>query len=166
MPTASRVRRGALLAALALVSLTGSCGADDPDEPAGALAGRVEVVAGGTSYSFAQAAADQFRIEQPDVTVAVERTNPAGAFERFCDSAADAAASPRPINQREQRLCAPEEHARDERLPSDGTGDPVHLYVRAGERATAPVRAWAAFVAAHHDGIADAARRGARALSD
>lgn len=147
------------------MAMIGSCG-DDDAETADALAGRLELVAGDTAYPFAQAAAEQFQIEQPDVTIAVEPTGPADAFDRFCAGRADLAASPRPITPREERRCSDAAVGHDAReVRSDGAGDAVHLYTRTGERARPALRALDAFIAAHHEGIADAARRGRRALS-
>jgi len=145
-----------------LVAVAAGCGEGDDGADDG-LAGRIVVVGAQTAYPFAQAAADQFQIEHPDLTIMVDRVPPAAAFDRLCAGAAALVASPRRISPRERRECADREAVTQMRaLPSDGAGQPLYAY---GGRASGAAEAFEGFVGAHHELIAQAAEGGRRALS-
>ena len=99
----------AMVAALAFV--VAACG-DDEDEGGGASSGAQEEQSGGgedlsgqiridgssTVYPFAQAAAELFNEESPNVQITVGQSGTGGGFEKFCAGETDISDASRPIH--------------------------------------------------------------------
>jgi len=87
-----------------------ACGGDDNnDSPAGGggasgeqLSGTIAIDGSSTVFPFAQAAAELFREEQPDVNVTVGESGTGGGFEKFCAGETDVSNASRPIKDDEE----------------------------------------------------------------
>jgi phosphate transport system substrate-binding protein len=100
----------ALAAALAL-GVT-ACGGDDSSSSSGAssssgggdqkLAGKIAIDGSSTVAPFAQAAAELFNEENPDVKVTVGTSGTGGGFEKFCAGETDISDASRPIKPDEE----------------------------------------------------------------
>jgi phosphate transport system substrate-binding protein len=92
-----------VVAALAL----GACGGDDDDSgdgggTAGGLTGEIAIDGSSTVFPFAQAAAEQFQTENPDVKITVGQSGTGGGFEKFCAGETDISDASRPIDSEEE----------------------------------------------------------------
>jgi phosphate transport system substrate-binding protein len=86
-----------------------ACGGDDDD---GGSSGSSESVSGtirmdgsSTVQPFAQAAAELFAEENPDVEITVGAAGTGGGFEKFCAGETDISDASRPIEAEEKKLC-------------------------------------------------------------
>jgi phosphate transport system substrate-binding protein len=97
----------ALLAAAALAFGAAACG-DDESTASGAsggseeLSGKIAIDGSSTVAPFAQAAAELFNEEQPDVQITVGTSGTGGGFEKFCAGETDISDASRPIKDDEE----------------------------------------------------------------
>src|SRR5688500_11455781 len=103
----------AMLASLAFVAA--ACG-DDSDEGNGGsaasgeessgggeeLSGAIRIDGSSTVFPFAQAAAELFNEEQPNVQITVGQSGTGGGFEKFCAGETDISDASRPIDEEEE----------------------------------------------------------------
>jgi phosphate transport system substrate-binding protein len=96
------------LASAGLLALgAAACGDDDSSGSAnadggGQLSGPVEIDGSSTVGPFAQAAAEQFQGQNPDVQVSVGTSGTGGGFEKFCVGETDVSNASRPIKEDEE----------------------------------------------------------------
>src|SRR4051812_33586516 len=95
----------AIVASLAL--FVAACGGDDDSaEPSGAasggLSGKITIDGSSTVFPFAQAAAELFNEDNPDVKVSVGESGTGGGFEKFCAKETDISDASRPIKPDEE----------------------------------------------------------------
>ena len=95
----------ALVVALALVAA--GCGSDDSssDSANADLSGEIAVDGSSTVYPFAQAAAEGFQSEAPNVKVTVGESGTGGGFEKFCAGETQISTASRPIEEDEIKAC-------------------------------------------------------------
>jgi phosphate transport system substrate-binding protein len=109
------VRSRTLIAALATGALAlgvGACGDDDEETTGGTggsdapaaekVSGKISIDGSSTVFPFAQAAAELFQEEQPDVQVTVGQSGTGGGFEKFCAGETDISNASRPIKDDEE----------------------------------------------------------------
>jgi phosphate transport system substrate-binding protein len=99
----------ALAATSALAFGVGACGGDDAAETTAAsggesteLSGEIRIDGSSTVFPFAEAAAELFSAEQPDVRVTVGQSGTGGGFEKFCAGETDISNASRPIKDDEE----------------------------------------------------------------
>jgi phosphate transport system substrate-binding protein len=94
----------AVLAAAGALSLgLAACGGDDDDGGSdGDLSGSIAIDGSSTVYPFAQAAAEAFQGENPDVQISVGQSGTSGGFEKFCAGETDISDASRPIDPKEE----------------------------------------------------------------
>jgi phosphate transport system substrate-binding protein len=99
-----------LLAAAATLSLA-ACGDDDEggngdsaasDGATEELSGEIRIDGSSTVFPFAQAAAELFNEEQPNVQITVGQSGTGGGFEKFCAGETDISNASRPIDEEEE----------------------------------------------------------------
>jgi phosphate transport system substrate-binding protein len=101
----------AMVASLAFV--VAACGADETDggsaasdggssEEATDLSGSIRIDGSSTVFPFAQAAAELFNEDNPDVKVSVGSSGTGGGFEKFCAGETDISDASRPIKDDEE----------------------------------------------------------------
>ena len=104
-----RIRR--LSTALAVVGIlafgVAACGDDDDDggsggDTASGLSGDIEIDGSSTVQPFAEAAAELFREDNPDVNITVGAAGTSGGFEKFCAGETDISDASRPIDPKEE----------------------------------------------------------------
>jgi phosphate transport system substrate-binding protein len=110
------MRNNRLLLALALSSAlafgVAACG-DDEDEPSGGggssaasnggeVSGKIAIDGSSTVAPFAEAAAELFQEENPDVQITVGTSGTGGGFEKFCAGETDISDASRPIKDDEE----------------------------------------------------------------
>ncbi len=93
-------------AASALALGVAACG-DDSDNGGGGggssdLSGDIAIDGSSTVFPFAQAAAEQFQAENPNVKVTVGQSGTGGGFEKFCVGETDISDASRPIKDDEE----------------------------------------------------------------
>jgi len=85
-----------------------ACGSDDADSPSGGssssedLKGSIAIDGSSTVYPFAQAAAELFNEDNPDVKISVGQSGTGGGFEKFCAGETDISNASRPIKDDEE----------------------------------------------------------------
>ena len=81
-----------------------ACGDDDESSGASAegLSGSIAIDGSSTVYPFAQAAAELFNEENPDVKISVGQSGTGGGFEKFCAGETDISDASRPIKDDEE----------------------------------------------------------------
>jgi phosphate transport system substrate-binding protein len=84
----------------ALALTAASCDGDDGG--GGGLSGKIAIDGSSTVGPFAQAAAEQFQGENPDVRVSVGTSGTGGGFEKFCEGETDISDASRPIKPDEE----------------------------------------------------------------
>ncbi len=97
-----------LLACGALAFGVAACG--DDDETGGSagggsgekLSGSIQIDGSSTVAPFAQAAAEQFKADNPDVKITVGTSGTGGGFEKFCEGETDISDASRPIKDDEE----------------------------------------------------------------
>src|SRR5688500_1427023 len=94
----------ALCAAAAL--LAAGCGEDEQGTASAnggeELSGKIAIDGSSTVFPFAQAAAELFNEEQPDVQITVGQSGTGGGFEKFCAGETDISNASRPIKDDEE----------------------------------------------------------------
>jgi phosphate transport system substrate-binding protein len=99
----------AMVASLAFV--VAACGDDDDDGGGGAasqdssseeLSGTIRIDGSSTVFPFAQAAAELFNEEQPNVQITVGQSGTGGGFEKFCAGETEISDASRPIDEEEE----------------------------------------------------------------
>jgi phosphate transport system substrate-binding protein len=97
------------LLSLALVGGVAACGSDDESGSSGGsssteggLKGSIAIDGSSTVYPFAQAAAELFNEENPDVKISVGQSGTGGGFEKFCAGETDISDASRPIKDDEE----------------------------------------------------------------
>jgi phosphate transport system substrate-binding protein len=144
-----------VVAALALGACGGG-GAGDGGGTAGGLSGEIAIDGSRTSYPFAQAAAEMFQTDNPDVEVIVGRSGTGRAFELLCAGDTDIASAPRSIDaETYARACAKRGVAYEDVEVVSG----VHMYASEDARKRPEVSALMEFVAENAPTIAKAAAR-------
>jgi phosphate transport system substrate-binding protein len=110
MTTATR-KITALLAAGALAVGAAACGEDENTatgstgsggEQSEPLSGKIAIDGSSTVFPFAQAAAELFNEEQPDVQITVGQSGTGGGFEKFCAGETDISNASRAIKDDEE----------------------------------------------------------------
>jgi phosphate transport system substrate-binding protein len=105
------MRTHQLLIALLSTALLGfgvaACGSDDADKAGGgssggAVKGNIAIDGSSTVYPFAQAAAELFNEDNPDVKISVGQSGTGGGFEKFCAGETDISDASRPIKPDEE----------------------------------------------------------------
>jgi len=102
-----------LIALLSLVLAAGvaACGSDDESSASGSdsssksggdLKGSIAIDGSSTVYPFAQAAAELFNEDNPDVKISVGQSGTGGGFEKFCAGETDVSDASRPIKDDEE----------------------------------------------------------------
>jgi phosphate transport system substrate-binding protein len=104
-----------LLIALLTLALAGgvaACGSDDESSSGGsatssdeAVKGSIAIDGSSTVYPFAQAAAELFNEENPDVKISVGQSGTGGGFEKFCAGETDISDASRAIEDDESKAC-------------------------------------------------------------
>ena len=85
-----------------------ACGSDDDDDGGssggggGDLSGDIRIDGSSTVGPFAQAAAEEFQAENPDVKITVGTSGTGGGFEKFCAGETDISDASRPIDEEEE----------------------------------------------------------------
>jgi phosphate transport system substrate-binding protein len=79
-----------------------ACGGDDGGGSGSNLSGTITIDGSSTVFPFAQAAAELFREENPDVKVTVGESGTGGGFEKFCAGELDISNASRPIKDDEE----------------------------------------------------------------
>ena len=90
--------------AAALAFGAAACGDDDDSDAGegGGLSGEIAIDGSSTVFPFAQAAAEQFQTENPDVRITVGQSGTGGGFEKFCAGETDISDASRPIDSEEE----------------------------------------------------------------
>jgi len=106
-----------LLIALLTLALAGgvaACGSDDDSSGSGgssssssdeAVKGSIAIDGSSTVYPYAQAAAELFNEENPDVKISVGQSGTGGGFEKFCAGETDVSTASRAIEDDEAKAC-------------------------------------------------------------
>ncbi len=85
-----------------------ACGSDDDDDGGGGgggggdLSGNIRIDGSSTVAPFAQAAAEEFQAQNPDVKITVGTSGTGGGFEKFCAGETDISDASRPIKDDEE----------------------------------------------------------------
>jgi phosphate transport system substrate-binding protein len=84
-----------------------ACGDDDDDDSGGGdtpsgLSGSISIDGSSTVQPFAEAAAELFNEENPDVEITVGAAGTSGGFEKFCAGETDISDASRPIDEKEE----------------------------------------------------------------
>ena len=81
-----------------------ACGDDDDDSASssGDLSGSISIDGSSTVQPFAEAAAELFNEENPEVDVTVGAAGTSGGFEKFCAGETDISDASRPIDEKEE----------------------------------------------------------------
>jgi phosphate transport system substrate-binding protein len=99
-----------VILSLALAGGVAACGSDDSSSSGGgssssgdeALTGSIAIDGSSTVYPFAQAAAELFNEDNPDVKISVGQSGTGGGFEKFCAGETDISDASRPIKDDEE----------------------------------------------------------------
>lgn len=94
----------AIVAVLALA--VAGCGDDEKSSSAGSdLSGSIAIDGSSTVYPFAQAAAEGFNADSPNVKITVGESGTGGGFEKFCAGETEISDASRPIKDEEIAIC-------------------------------------------------------------
>ena len=101
----------AVSACLVLALGVAACGGDDDDDSssdgdsASGLSGSISIDGSSTVQPFAEAAAELFNEENPDVNITVGAAGTSGGFEKFCAGETDISDASRSIEPEEVKVC-------------------------------------------------------------
>ena len=102
----------AVSAGLVLALGVAACGGDDDDDSssdggdsASGLSGSISIDGSSTVQPFAEAAAELFNEENPDVNITVGAAGTSGGFEKFCAGETDISDASRSIEPEEVKVC-------------------------------------------------------------
>jgi len=97
----------ALGAAAVMAMSIAACGSDDSSSDSGSsgLSGDIAIDGSSTVQPFAEAAAELFNEENPEVNVSVGAAGTGGGFEKFCAGEIDISDASRPIEPEEADIC-------------------------------------------------------------
>jgi phosphate transport system substrate-binding protein len=104
----------AVASAFALALGAAACGDDDSGNTGSTgssssagqdLSGTIAIDGSSTVYPFAQAAAEAFQGENPNVKITVGQSGTGGGFEKFCAGETDISDASRPIEPEEEKVC-------------------------------------------------------------
>ncbi|MBJ7347487.1 MAG: PstS family phosphate ABC transporter substrate-binding protein [Thermoleophilaceae bacterium] len=98
------ISRGAAVCAAILALGVAGCGSSSDTANSG-LSGKIAIDGSSTVYPFAQAAAEQFNGESPNVQITVGESGTGGGFEKFCAGETDISNASRPIDPDEVKIC-------------------------------------------------------------
>ncbi len=127
-------RRPAMLAMLAMLAAlafaVSACGGDDEGAAASTasgasaeeLSGSIAIDGSSTVFPFAQAAAELFNEEQPNVRISVGQSGTGGGFEKFCAGSTDISNASRPIDEEEEIPVCEENGVAYEEVPVANDG--------------------------------------------
>jgi phosphate transport system substrate-binding protein len=101
-------------ASIVLALGVAACGDDDESsdssssggDTASGLSGSIAIDGSSTVQPFAEAAAELFNEENPDVNITVGAAGTSGGFEKFCAGETDISDASRPIEPEEEDLCS------------------------------------------------------------
>ncbi len=82
-----------------------ACGGDDDGSGSSDLSGTIRLDGSSTVFPFAQAAAELFNEDNPNVKISVGEAGTSGGFEKFCAGEIDIADASRPIEPEEVDAC-------------------------------------------------------------
>ena len=82
-----------------------ACGGDDGGSGSSDLSGTIRLDGSSTVFPFAQAAAELFNEDNPNVKISVGEAGTSGGFEKFCAGEVDIADASRPIEPEEVDAC-------------------------------------------------------------
>jgi phosphate transport system substrate-binding protein len=105
------MRKLLAFAACGVIALgAAACGEDDDGNGGGGggdgdLSGSIRIDGSSTVAPFAQAAAEQFQGENPNVKITVGTSGTGGGFEKFCAGETDISDASRPIEEDEVSVC-------------------------------------------------------------
>lgn len=100
----SKIQLSVLTAALAALALfAAGCGSSNSGDPS--LTGKIAIDGSSTVYPFAQAAAELFGEEAPNVRVTVGESGTGGGFEKFCAGETQISTASRQIEEDEIKAC-------------------------------------------------------------
>ena len=95
----------ATLAPVVLALGLSACGDDDDNGSSSNLSGSIRIDGSSTVFPFAQAAAELFNADNPDVNISVGEAGTSGGFEKFCAGEIDISDASRPIEPEEVDAC-------------------------------------------------------------
>jgi phosphate transport system substrate-binding protein len=106
----TRMRKLLTLLACGVLALgVAACGDDDEDSGGGGggggggdLSGTIKIDGSSTVAPFAQAAAEEFQGQNPNVRITVGTAGTGGGFEKFCNGETDISDASRPIDEEEE----------------------------------------------------------------
>jgi phosphate transport system substrate-binding protein len=100
----TRIHKLTAFAAAGVLALgAAACGDDDDGGGGGGKAsGNIAIDGSSTVFPFAQAAAEGFQSENPDVKITVGESGTGGGFEKFCNGETDISNASRPIKDDEE----------------------------------------------------------------
>jgi phosphate transport system substrate-binding protein len=111
-PSSRTYRVAATAVTLAACLSLAACGGADAGESSSssggsgeALSGTVNIDGSSTVFPLAEAAAELFQEEQPDVRVTVGQSGTGGGFQKFCSGETDISNASRPIDDEEIAAC-------------------------------------------------------------
>ena len=100
-----RTRKITVLAAAGVLAIgVAACGSDDNNDGGGSgdnLSGKIALDGSSTVLPFAQAAAELFNQDNPDVKITVGSSGTGGGFEKFCAGETDISDASRAIKPEE-----------------------------------------------------------------
>ena len=97
------MKSGKLLVVAVLVLATAACGGGEEKSGGGqGLSGEIAIDGSSTVAPFAQAAAETFKQENPEVNVTVGTSGTGGGFEKFCAGETDISDASRPIDEKDE----------------------------------------------------------------
>jgi phosphate transport system substrate-binding protein len=127
--TSVRYKKWAVLPCCAALALgVAACGGDDSggsgsgSESGGQnLSGNIRIDGSSTVFPFAQAAAETFQQQNPDVKITVGESGTGGGFEKFCNGETDISNASRAIEDDEKSACSEKQVSFDEiQVANDG----------------------------------------------
>ena len=118
----------ALSCSAALALGVAACGGDDASDTGASsgggaqkLSGTIKIDGSSTVFPLAQAAAETFQQQNPDVKITVGESGTGGGFEKFCNGETDISNASRAIEDDEKSACSEKQVSFDEiQVANDG----------------------------------------------